>query len=57
MAKYKKVVDPDEEITGKMFERAKELGYDVDNPTTGDVYRQQTKRMIEAEKKRKAAKK
>ena len=52
-----KKTDPEDEATQKMFERAKELGYDVDNPKTGNIYREQTKKMIEAEKKRKAKKK
>ena len=52
MAKNKKVVDPDEEITGKMFERAKELGYNVNHPTMAN-YRAVTKRLIEKEKKSK----
>ena len=52
MAKNKKVVDPDEEITGKMFERAKELGYNVNHPTMAN-YRAVTKRLIEKEKKNK----
>lgn len=52
--------DPEDEITHLMFERAKELGFDIDNPsrenyeevTRSEAYRQRVERMTEEDKKR-----
>ena len=52
--------DPEDAITGMMFERAKELGFDIDNPSRenyedvihSEVYRQCVERMTEEDKKR-----
>ena len=55
-----KAIDPEDESTHLMFERAKELGFDIDNPSTenyetvirSEVYRQRVERMTEEDKKR-----
>ena len=52
--------DPEDEVTHLMFERAKELGFDIDNPSRenyeevirSEVYRQRVERMTEEDKKR-----
>ena len=45
--------DPEDKFTEFMFKRAKELGYDVDNPKTGDAYKEQTKHIVAAQQKKK----